>query len=56
MLTDGLGWPVGIVFLCTGPLVLFPAASHNTTFTPTLKHEKGVAQLKYGGVVVLSNS
>jgi hypothetical protein len=53
MLTDGLGWPVGIVF---GPLVLFPAASHNTTFTPTLKHEKGVAQLKYGGVVVLSNS
>jgi hypothetical protein len=56
MLTNGLGRPVGIVFLCTGPLVLFPAALHYTTFTPTPKPEKGVAQLKYGGVVVLSNS
>jgi hypothetical protein len=56
MLTDGLGRPVGTVFLCTGPLVLFPAVSHCTTFTPTPKPEKGVAQLKYGGVVVLSNS
>jgi hypothetical protein len=55
MITDGLGRPVGIVFLCTGPLVLFPASSHYTTFTPTPKPEKGVAQLKYGGVVVLSN-
>jgi hypothetical protein len=56
MLTDGLGRPVGIVFLCTSPLVLFPAPSHYTTFSPTPKPEKGVAQLKYGGVVVLSNS
>jgi hypothetical protein len=56
MLTDGLGRLVGIVFPCTSPLVLFPAASHYTTFTPTPKPEKGVAQLKYGGVVVLSNS
>jgi hypothetical protein len=56
MLTDDLGRPVGIVFLCTGPLVLFPAASHYTMFTPTPKPEKGVAQHKYGGVIVLSNS
>jgi hypothetical protein len=56
MLTDGLGRPVGIIFLCTGPLVLFAAVSHYTTFTPTPKPKKGVAQLKYGGVVVLLNS
>jgi hypothetical protein len=53
---DDLGQPILVFITLTGPFDIFAAASHSRTFSATLETEKGVSQLKRGGVPALSNS
>jgi hypothetical protein len=53
---NNLGWPILVFITLTSPFGIFAAASHSRTFSATPETEKGVSQLKRGGVPTLSNS
>jgi hypothetical protein len=53
---DDLGWHILVFITLISPFDIFAAASHSSTFNATPPTEKGVSQLKRGGVPALSNS
>jgi hypothetical protein len=53
---NNLGWPILVFITLTNPFGIFAATSHSRTFSATPETEKGVSQLKRGGVPTLSNS
>jgi hypothetical protein len=55
-LIDDLGQPIIVFITLTSPFGFFAMMSHSETFSASPETEKGVSQLKRGGMLARSNS